>query len=310
MSNSPVLSEEFAHAINGVKGRMFARTIGGKNYKEGTFTSQKWAASREYREHGAKLRMRVRIRFDDDCRNGHNTFSITCDIDEWRGNAWREFGGGAAHDEIAKVFPELAPLIKWHLTSSDGPMHYIANTLYHASDCDHRGKRAGEPYAWDCAVQFGENPIKHKIGDKFSAFLQDASKSALHGAAFDFEIIEIAERKESHGKIEYYKGYTFGGFDAKWYECPFKTEGAALDFLKALQTCNPKFVKIPTLFSDGKERDFAAARNAAVWPEATDEQLSLPRDELKALLEARLAPSTAAFRADMESCGFMWLPSA
>lgn len=307
---NPIISEEFAHAIHGVQGRMFARTIGGKNYKENTFTSQKWATSREYRDHGAKLRMRVKIRFDDECRNGHNSFSIVCDIDEWRAGAWREFGGGAAHDKIAKVFPELKPLIKWHLTSSDGPMHYIANTLYHASDRDYNGKRAGEPCAWDSAVQFGDNPIKHKISDKFSTFLQEASNTALHGAAFDFEVIEIAERKESLGKVEYYRGYTFGGYAAKWYECPFKTESAALDFLKALQTCNPTFVKIPTLFSDGKQRDLDAARRAAIWPEATDEQLSLPREELKALLEARQERLMSEFKNDIEECGFMWSPSA
>jgi hypothetical protein len=42
--------------------------------------------------------------------------------------------GGCCHDEVAKHFPELAPFIKWHLTSSDGPMHYIANTVYHATE--------------------------------------------------------------------------------------------------------------------------------------------------------------------------------
>lgn len=171
MTNSPVLTEEYTHAINGVAGRMFARTIGGKNYKEGTFSSQKWGASREYQEGKSKFRMRVEVRFDDNCRNGHNTFAITCSIDEWRAGTWREFGGGAAHDEIGRVFPELAPLIKWHLCSTDGPMHYIANTVYLAGDRDHNGKRAGEPWAWDSAVQFGDNPIKHKISDKFSAFL-------------------------------------------------------------------------------------------------------------------------------------------
>jgi len=38
---------------------------------------------------------------------------------------------GCLHDEIRQHFPELAHLIKWHLVSTDGPLHYIANTLYH-----------------------------------------------------------------------------------------------------------------------------------------------------------------------------------
>jgi hypothetical protein len=48
------------------------------------------------------------------------------------------------HDEVVKHFPELAPFIKWHLCSSDGPMHYVANTLYHAGDRDYNGLRKGE----------------------------------------------------------------------------------------------------------------------------------------------------------------------
>ena len=66
------------------------------------------------------------VRYDDRCRNGHNTFSITADI---RRNG-REYAGGCCHDEVAERFPELAPFIKWHLVSSDGPLHYVANTLY------------------------------------------------------------------------------------------------------------------------------------------------------------------------------------
>lgn len=64
----------------------------------------------------------INIRYDDSCNNGHNTFSITVD--------GRNFGG-CMHDEIIKVRPELKKFIKWHLCSTDGPLHYIANTIYH-----------------------------------------------------------------------------------------------------------------------------------------------------------------------------------
>lgn len=83
------------------------------------------------------------VRFDDECGNGHNTFSITGEI--FRPHARDIDAGGCLHDEIAKHFPELAPLIKWHLCSTDGPMHYPANTLYFVSDRDCWGKRKGEP---------------------------------------------------------------------------------------------------------------------------------------------------------------------
>lgn len=82
----------------------------------------------------------VNLRWDDTCRNGHNSFSVTCDIYERN----RDVGGGAAHDHIAKHFPEVRHLLKWHLCSSDGPLHYVANAMYHASDRDCWGLRKGE----------------------------------------------------------------------------------------------------------------------------------------------------------------------
>ena len=74
-------------------------------------------------------KLEINIRYDDSCGNGHNTFSITGSFFK---NV-RETMGGCCHDEIAEAVPELAHLIKWHLCSSTGPMHYIANTTYHMS---------------------------------------------------------------------------------------------------------------------------------------------------------------------------------
>lgn len=58
-------------------------------------------------------------------------FSITGEINrQARNGRWVEDSCGCLHDEIAKFFPKLKPLIKWHLTSTDGPMHYLANSKY------------------------------------------------------------------------------------------------------------------------------------------------------------------------------------
>jgi hypothetical protein len=133
--------DETAHAINGVEGRRFAVIAGAA---PGTMANQKWLASKEYREGGKRYRITAEIRFDDECRNGHNSFSITGSVDEWTGSGWRDYMGGCIHDEIAKRFPQLAPLIKWHLSSTDGPLHYLSNTVYHAGDRDCHGLRKGE----------------------------------------------------------------------------------------------------------------------------------------------------------------------
>lgn len=39
--------------------------------------------------------------------------------------------GGCMHNEVKKIFPELAELIRYHLVDQNGqPMHYIANAMY------------------------------------------------------------------------------------------------------------------------------------------------------------------------------------
>lgn len=46
--------------------------------------------------------------------------------------------------QVGGYVPELAYLDKYHLVSIKEPMHYIANSLYHASDRDHYGLLKGE----------------------------------------------------------------------------------------------------------------------------------------------------------------------
>ena len=84
----------------------------------------------------------VKLRYDDDCKNGHNTFAITGEL--WssrRGyeanqrnknneNALECFG--CVHSDIMHYKGKTyGHLIRWHLVSDDGPMHYVGNTLYH-----------------------------------------------------------------------------------------------------------------------------------------------------------------------------------
>ena len=95
-----------------------------------TFTSRGWNLR------GELVTITATVRYDDQCGNGHNTFSITGNMSDG--------SGGCIHDDIAHFFPQLAPLIKWHLVSSDGPMHYLANVIYMAGDRDYNGLRAGE----------------------------------------------------------------------------------------------------------------------------------------------------------------------
>lgn len=111
-----------------------------------------------YTEGNQQYHIRAELRYDDSCKNGHNTFAITGEIERWQADSgrWADDSGGCIHDDIAKHFPEYAHLIKWHLTSSDGPTHYVENTLYWLGWkgwCD--GKSTSPPnlqHARNCAV--------------------------------------------------------------------------------------------------------------------------------------------------------------
>ena len=239
----------------------------------------------------------VSLRFDDDCRNGHNTFSATAEV---RRDGARDIdAGGCMHDAIAEHFPALAPLLKWHLCSSDGPMYYEANTLYLAGNLDCNGHAAGEPTRYQPFVKFGNSPIRHRIRKRFADWLQDPDVNLS-----DLEVLTIGHDREP-GVFE--PKYTFGGYLDKWHECPFDTQEEAMEWAEALQG-EYEIGRCVAARSKGKERELDKARSAAIWPDASDEVLSLPRADLREKLRERLPALLAEFRADMESCGFKWAP--
>ena len=195
---------------------------------------------RQVEGYGEDATLSVELRFDDECGNGHETFSITGEV---RSPA-RWGAGGCLHEAIAEVFPELEPLIKWHLTSTDGPMHYVASTCYHAGDRDCNGLRRGE-----------RKPI---LGpDKVPTWVP-----------------KITPEK----------------------------------YVKGTQQPVPVLVEYELWCreGEGKERDLAAARRCAVWPDATDEELCQERPQLEAALKARLPALLAEFKQAMLEIGFIY----
>lgn len=74
----------------------------------------------------------IKIRLDDDCKNGREDFSLTADVYEKAGNGrWVDFMGGCCHDHILKLRPDLAPFAALHLSTFEGvPMHAAGNALY------------------------------------------------------------------------------------------------------------------------------------------------------------------------------------
>lgn len=215
-----------------------------------TYNQKKTYGPVFFTEHGRQMRIIAKVRYDDECKNGHNTFSITAEIDE-KGDSgrWRESSGGCCHDAVAKHFPQLAPLIKWHLTSSDGPMHYLENTIYLAGERDCHGLLKDE---------FRQHT---SLGPHENGGVEGVPNWVLELPDISTDV--YAMEKPKPVTIEW-----------KAYGCTGK----------------------------GKARELDAARNSAVWPEATDDELTAPG--LKERLIARLPQLMAEFKAAIESLGF------
>lgn len=236
------------------------------------------------------------IRYDDECGNGHNTFAITATIRN-RYGVW--LAGGCLHDEIAEAYPEYAHLIKWHLCSSDGPLYYVENTLYHASDSTSLKYKAGEPNKWNKVLKFKNSNITHEFDSGFIEFLE------LNKTCKDFKVVEIQHRPTED--YQYNPHYTFEHYhNIEWWQCPFKTKEKAEEYAKELNTKKWTIKKIVTGYQESKERNFDAARASAIWFDATDEELSLDSKELKKLLLKRLPKLMKEFKKDIEKLGFIY----
>jgi len=200
-------------------------------------------------------RVEAVIRFDDQCGNGHNSFSITGSFYRSQFQIDREDPeiAGCCHDELVRVFPELKHLVKWHLCNTDGPMHYISNTLYHSSGRDRFGLLAGEK----------------------------AQQKTIAGVPL-WSLVAVI-----NGEI--------------WY-C--KVEGVPDQLASVEQPADPApslTYKPQCRIGVGRAIDIDAARNTAVWPTATLEQL-----QSKEALQARLPQLLADMKADIEAFGFVW----
>ncbi|MDH6354709.1 hypothetical protein M2132_001038 [Dysgonomonas sp. PH5-45] len=74
----------------------------------------------------------VKIRLNDECKNGHQDFAITADIYEKKGNGqYYHSCGGCCHDEILKYFPKFKIFVDLHLSDYSGaPMYATENGYY------------------------------------------------------------------------------------------------------------------------------------------------------------------------------------
>ena len=187
-----------------------------------------------YTEHGEQVRLRVTMRYDDQCGNGHNSFGITADGHvKSKNGRWVDSFGGCCHDEIAKHCPEWSQFIKWHFMNADGPMYYVENTVYHAR---HNEPNRGWVYYEDKELGFKRQCMEYCDFDRWNEINEH------HPERYTFEV-------------------------------------------------DPKTAKVA---------DYDAARSCAIWPDATDEELTADNlaDRLPALIEA--------FKVDLDKLGLVY----
>jgi hypothetical protein len=87
---------------------------------------------------GENSRLDITLRWDDDCKNGQNTFYCTgtLSVQSPLSQGFKAVASGCIHDEIAQYAPELAHVLPYHLVDANGPMHYLVNSLFLAGDRD------------------------------------------------------------------------------------------------------------------------------------------------------------------------------
>ena len=154
--------------------------------------------------------------------NAHPYFSITGEI--YRpytggslygsiiggGHRYSEDSFGCLHEDIKTHFPELAPLIKFHLWDQNGlPMYYVANGLYWLKKAhgvfkvfphsEPEGRRAGEPepeqvFRSHCLLETGLLPSLENIMPWFES-RKPLLQKEFHDIMTKFSIEYIKEVK-------------------------------------------------------------------------------------------------------------------
>ena len=91
----------------------------------------------------------VEISLNDECKNGHEDFSITGDLYEANKPKTDRYNicGGCIHDEILKFFPEFKIFVQLHLATWEGvPMFAVANGHYHLKNKTYTPEQFCEEY--------------------------------------------------------------------------------------------------------------------------------------------------------------------
>lgn len=233
----------------------------------------------------------VRIRFDDPYRNKHHRLAV--ELTRRGDNCYADF------DTVLGLFPEVQALVKWKNMTSKGP-DGLNNVAYLAGNRDCWGRAAGEPSLTEVYAFFGDHPI----GFHIHTFLEKGVRAwfASNPDPDSWVVNEIPAREAD----KYEPSFEFKGMGLQWAPALFETRWQAEAFREAAKQHTLIFKAMPLKFSKGKVREFEDARHAAMWPDAPEEILMLPKVELEKHLEEHSKKLVAEFRKEMTGLGFWW----
>jgi len=146
-----------------------------------TIKSQKIQFTGKMNYEGHPVDVVATVRHDDHCGNGHNSFAITGEIyytDKPRTNR-NLIACGCVHDQIKKAIPELEPYIKWHLCSTDEPMHYVANSMYWAKEGNLENARSSAIWPEANLEDFTEEKLLERLPELMRNFEKDVVSLGL-----------------------------------------------------------------------------------------------------------------------------------
>lgn len=129
------------------------------------------------------ISIKIDIRLNDECRNGHQDFAITGTLYEkvtrLGKQVWRDIGGGCIHEEILALAPEFAPFVRLHLADYLGcPMYAGENGFYHLKNGFNKTPVDDPKFAAEFCTYYRITPKQFKTLQKCETVLQ--YRIALH----------------------------------------------------------------------------------------------------------------------------------
>jgi hypothetical protein len=176
----------------------------------------------------------VKIRLNDECKNGHQDFAITGDIYE-AGKPRKDryhISGGCIHDAILKHFPEFKIFVDLHLCDFNGiPMHPTANGYYHLRTGFSKVKPSDNVFKAEYCEYY-------RITEKQFDALK-TSRSEIEFALLLKELGILAqwklEAQKAINKLEFLTGQEFIN-DSKRSNLMFPTDEAIADYRQKLES--------------------------------------------------------------------------